>query len=509
MTAVLNELDLDLELPEGVVLPPRPELILPTHYHAPDYVSSLGDEVADLCKLAKFEPDAEQRFALDGIFGLTKRGKLAAFETCVIAGRQNLKTGLKKQAALGKVFLLKRPLYVWTAHEFPTAAEAFRDLCQLIESTPEFDRRVQHIHRGNGDEAIELDNGQRIIFRARTKTGGKGLSGDDVGYDEAFALEPLHVGSTMPLLSARPNPQVGYWSSAGYGKSAVLRSVRDRGRAHKGRALLYIEYCFPGEPGELCESAAECDHQPETAGCSLDNLELIQQANTQAGGRISWSYLLNERVALSGAGVKEYGRERAGWWDEPDNTDDAPAIDGALWRDLLNAKAKPPRRAVVAVAVSPKRRFSTVAVAGRGSQGRTLVFVKHAAGTGWVVPYLKRRAKRDDIAEVVLNLSGPAGFLKSALKKADIDFRALTGPEVSASVGWIQDAVTNGEVEHGGQAELLTAVENAKTRTSTSQAEMWDLRDPDVDITALEGVAMAGSVWSAGEGDYDVTESVW
>ena len=89
------------------------------------------------------------------------------------------------------MFLLDRRLIVWSAHEFSTAQEAFRDMLELVEGTPELDRKVKAVHRANGDEAIELLNGCRLKFKARTKAGGRGLTGDVVILDEAFALRPL------------------------------------------------------------------------------------------------------------------------------------------------------------------------------------------------------------------------------------------------------------------------------------------------------------------------------
>ncbi len=58
----------------------------------------------------------------------------------------------------------------------------------LITGCAPLARRVKKISYGNGEEAIELQTGQRLIFKARTKTGGRGLSGDKVVLDEAFAL---------------------------------------------------------------------------------------------------------------------------------------------------------------------------------------------------------------------------------------------------------------------------------------------------------------------------------
>jgi hypothetical protein len=74
---------------------------------------------------------------------------------------------------------------------------------------------VKRIYNGNGEERIEMNGGARLLFKARTKTGGRGLTGDKVILDEAFALQPGHMGALLPTLSVRPDPQVLYGSSAG------------------------------------------------------------------------------------------------------------------------------------------------------------------------------------------------------------------------------------------------------------------------------------------------------
>ena len=159
----------------------------------------------------RLPPDPAQRLALDAIFA-QKDGRSAAFEVAVISSRQNIKTAIFKMAALGWLFITGERLVVWSAHEFPTAAEAFRDLDDLVTGCDYLRRQVRNIYRGNGDESIELLSGARLIFKTRTKGGGRGLSGRKVILDEGFALRPMHMGALLPTLSAQPDPQVLYGS---------------------------------------------------------------------------------------------------------------------------------------------------------------------------------------------------------------------------------------------------------------------------------------------------------
>ena len=215
-------------------------LVEPAYRTDLDYAYTLGPEVSELATVAGFAPDPEQRLGLDLLFAMDNRDRSVAFEFAVVCARQNLKTGLFKQAVLGWLFLTEQNLVVWSAHEFDTAKEAFRDMAQLVEGCPDLDREVKRIYRGNGDESIELLSGQRLIFKARTKSGGRGLTGDKVVLDEAFALHADHMGALLPTLSVRPDPQVVYGSSAGLASSDVLRVIRDRGRAGRSPRLAYL-----------------------------------------------------------------------------------------------------------------------------------------------------------------------------------------------------------------------------------------------------------------------------
>ena len=110
---------------------PTALLAEPAFCHIPPYDRTDGPEVAELARLAGLPPDPAQELALDAIFA-QKGGRSAAFEVALIASRQNIKTATFKMAALGWLFITGERLVVWSAHEFRTAQEAFRDLEELV-----------------------------------------------------------------------------------------------------------------------------------------------------------------------------------------------------------------------------------------------------------------------------------------------------------------------------------------------------------------------------------------
>lgn len=460
---------------------PSATLVEPAYFTHPDYHSTLADEFCDLAEMAGFPADPEQRLTLEPMCGLDRFGRRVAFEVAVIGARQNIKTGLFKIAALGEAFIVETPLLVWSAHEFATAQEAFRDLTELIESTPDLDREVKHIHRSNGDEAIELLNGCRIKFKARTKSGGRGLSGKRVVLDEAFALQPSHMGALLPLLSAQDEPQVWYGSSAGLADSEVARSIRDRGR--KGSpSMVYVEWCAPKAK---CADPT-CAHDVGSDGCVLDSEAFWQMANPQMGRRIRVETIRNERLALP---PEEFARERLGWWDEPGVLEH---IFGAeKWaRCAIPAVEKPPTDGmVIGIGVSVDRSWSSISAAVPMS-GKALVGVLwRGRGTDGVVAEAARICGQYECRAVIDN-HGPGADLVEPLKDAGVQVSSLKTAEVLDAYAMFYDAVQTGSVAHMSHRELEDAVSGAQRRTI---GDRWAVgrRTSAVDVSPLEAAVLA------------------
>ncbi len=361
------------------------EAVRPTFEWSPDRDGSIGPQVASLCEQIGYVPDPEQRVGLDMIFA-ERGGKSASFETAVVCSRQNLKTGLFKMAALGWLFLTDQRLVVWSAHEFRTAQEAFGDLQALIGSSDFLSKRVARIRTGAGTEAIELKSGARLIFKARTNGGGRGLTGSKVILDEAFALRPYHMGALLPTLSAVPDPQVLYGSSAGQATSDVLRSVRDRGRKGGDPSLSYLEWCDPDPHGCVL---ADCDHELERPGCALDDETRWAASNPALGRRITIDYIRAERRALPPV---EFARERLGWWDEPGGE---PVINLTVWGESLDEDSKITGRHVFGLDMPVDRATTCIGVAGENAAGKThLEVVEEHRGSEWVIPWFTATEER-------------------------------------------------------------------------------------------------------------------
>lgn len=202
----------------------------PTRCHLPaGRIRSAGPDIVELAATAGLVLDEWQAWFLDEAMAETVDRRWAAFEVACVVPRQNGKGSIEEARQLGGLFYLREPLQVYTAHEFKTAYEHFLRITALIEGCPDMDRKVQRVRRGAGEQAIELRTGERLRFLARTGGSGRGLTGDVVYLDEAFALTAAMMGALLPTMSAVPNPQLWYMSSAPWTTSEVLHGVRRRG----------------------------------------------------------------------------------------------------------------------------------------------------------------------------------------------------------------------------------------------------------------------------------------
>src|SRR5262249_56902333 len=130
------------------------------------------------------------------------------------------------------------------------AAEAFLRIRHLIEGSPEFSAEVSRIRTTTGAEAVELKDGKRLRFVARSSGSGRGFSSDLVILDEAYKLGDQEMAALLPTLNARPDPQVWYTSTAGSPESVQLGRGGGRGVAGGGPGPGGVEW-WVGEEGEV------------------------------------------------------------------------------------------------------------------------------------------------------------------------------------------------------------------------------------------------------------------
>jgi hypothetical protein len=463
--------------------------------HVPEYVSSAGQEAVELARMAGLHLDPWQEFELAHSLGERRDGKWAAFEVAQVVPRQNGKDSVLEARELAGLFLLGERLLIHSAHQFDTSLEHFRRLLFLIESTPDFDKRVMQVKRSHGEEGIELIGGQRIRFRTRTKGGGRGFSGDFLALNEAMELPESTVGALMPTLSARPNPQLWYAASPvdqeHHEHGIVLARVRER--ALKGDpSLAYFEHSAEAESPEFVTDDMATDP------------DVWAQANPGLGIRISFEHVEREQRSMD---PRTFAVERLGVGDWP-STDGIGRrkIDPHDWARLIDKGSKPKDPVAFALDVTPDRSAAAIGVAGTRVDDRTHVeVVEHRRGTGWAAHRAAELVESHNALGLVLDAAGPAASLLPALAELGVKVEVVNSREHAQACGLLYDAADQDRLRHLGTQELSSAIAGAVTRP-LGDAWAWSRRSSSIDISPL--VACTLALWGLETLELPETEAV-
>lgn len=430
---------------------------VPRILSSPPRVSSAGEETVELAREAGLISDPWQELALYEAMGEDVRGKWAAFEVGICAPRQNGKNGITEARELGGLFLINE-LIVHTAHQFETSLAAFARLLELIESNPWLDQQVRRVSRAHGEEGIKLRNGAQIKFKTRTKSGGRGLSGDLVILDEAMILSEFSVGALLPLVSAKPNPQIWYTGSAVdadiHDAGRVFAGIRKRGLAGDDPSLVYIEFS--------CEEGADPTDPREWA-----------RANPALGIRISPEYIANEYRTLRHQG-NTFAVERLGIgnWPEPDE-EIKPAINPDRWSLLTNREpqfAVVPRRKLppmcIALDMTPDRQWVTIAAAVLLADGSVHVEVGYhqpPVALSIVSTVIGLLGRWDPVA-VVFDRNSPVASIMPDLIARGFEPETTTAAQMAQAMVGLAQAVDDATISHTGDPLILDAVKGSTWR---------------------------------------------
>lgn len=399
--------------------------------------------------------------------------KWSAFEVAGVVPRQNGKGAVMEARQLVGMFVIGERLQVHTAHEFKTCSEHFLRVKGLIEGSDELRQQVRIIRTGAGEQGIELLTGERLRFLARSRSSIRGFSADAVYFDEAFELPVATVGSVLPALSARPNPQAWFLSSAPQFGSDFLHSLLRRAESD--------------DPGSLFLRAWEND-----ADVAPDDVEAWRRVNPAIDIRIDESFIANEMRTLCATpeGIAEFKRERLGVREGGDGS--AGVIPMPIWKKLGGPVPSRIDSVAYGLAVGADGSFSSVGSAGRLPGGGQLYIdnVKFAEGSAWVIEFLvelharKRRPIRIDPA-------GSAGAFIRPLREAGVEVVEVSGREYQQACGELLSAVNARRLRHIDQATLDRSVAAAGRRDVGKEGGWVWVRPSAVDISPLKAATLA------------------
>lgn len=447
---------------------------------------TLAKDAIDLAGEAGLALDEWQQLVLTGGLGEVRKRWASTRVGCWVP-RQNGKGGIIEARVMAGLVLLKEPLIVWSAHQFSTAQEGFRRIRDLISATPELDRMVIEGRGGYKTGAlgmgIEFKNGQRLRFLARSRSSGRGFSGDCIILDEAQELSSEQMAAMLPTISARPDAQVWMFGTPPTNTEAWCYGLREDCEAGKERHA-WFDW---GAPAGLEEDA-------------WGDRDLWYATNPALGIRISEDTIEDE-FGPSGLGA-DFPHERLGLWrPKADGVDHV--IDPAMWSAIGEPSSQPGSDITLCVDVTPRRDHASIGIFSPRSDGLGhLELIDYRAGVKWLVPALAKLVALHNPVAIALDANSPALSLLDELAEAGI--RAPEDPERpdrgqlwipttaerAAAYGQMIDAVIEGEVRHRNQPLLNLAVAGARTRV-VGDLEMWTRRKATVDISPLITVTLA------------------
>ena len=452
-----------------------------------DRQGSAGPEAVELAALAGLELDDWQAWCLEHALSEQSDGQWSAFEVGILVSRQCGKGSILEARQLAGLALLGERLQVHTAHEFKTCFEHFLRMVQLCEACPDVDRQIVRIRRGAGEQAIEMRSGARLRFLARSGGSGRGMSGDAVYLDEAFALTQPMLGALLPTLSARPNPQVWYTSSAPLSTSVPLHNVRERAIASGGARLFFAEWSAP-------------------EGTEPDDVDAWYQAVPALGIRISEEAVAAELAAMRGS-EGEFLRERLGIPDPlPSLAGPPPKMDGKRWAD---SRVKVPPKVepgACTLAYDVHHGWADIAISTGTLADSYGEVIEHRKGDGWLPARLAELVKKWRPTAVGLDGgNGDAvavlGQVREFFESVGLDpelVKPLTQGQYKAACGDVVSAVDNGQAKrpHVTPDQLQTAGEVAAERR-IGESWVWDRKHSAAPLGPLVSWTIARSLLGA------------
>lgn len=479
----------------------------PRLQHLPVQTSSAGPAAVALAAVAGLHLDPWQAWVVDQILGEKEEWyynevldkvmkKASAYETALIVARQNGKGAILECIELAWLYLLGAKVIVHSAHEFATSREHFQRLEGLISNTSEM---VSELARGgikwsHGDESINLANGQRLLFKTRTKGAARGFSIDKLVMDEAMILSSAGVAAMMFATSARPDVQIVLSGSAGDKDSEHFGRARSRGIKGNDHRLFLAEWS-----ADLCDELCpkECEAHDKRG-----NPLVWAKANPGMGIRLNAENVQSE---YGGYDEEIFNRERLSVGDWPADGEAWAVISEEGWANCFDILSSLQGAPTFAIDTTPDKKYSCIGVAGDNGEGfiHTEVTGKEGVsdyrpGTDWVVRRAKEINKKHRNAQWIIDKGTQAGMYLDEMESAGLKVISPVQRDYAQGCGDFFASVmpiggSTPSIRHIDQKELRTALAGADKRDVGENMWVWSRRDSATDISPL--IAVTNAVW--------------
>lgn len=456
----------------------------PRVFSAPKFSTSSGQEAVRLAASFGLFLDDWQAWFLEQSLGERPDGKWAASKVGLVVPRQNGKGSILEARELAGLFLFKEKRLTHSAHEAKTAKDHFDRMESLLRDAGYGDDKIVYRRSTTEVSITAKRTGCKLQFYTRTADGGRGLGGDVVVIDEAYAVTRDQMAALKPTMAARSltgNPQIWFTSSAGFAHSDVLAGIRKDGEVGKPR-LCYADWSA-------------------SPGSDIYDRNAWAEANPGLNIRITEDFLEDEITDL---GEERFGREHMGLW-----ADSAHAvITPDMWERVKDSASEPVDDVVFAVDAEVDGSQASIAVAGPNADGR--VHVELAAvgpGLSWAAGRLIEMCERHHPRAVVVDSASTAASLIPALQAAQIEPMVTTSQHMQRACSGFLSAVADLSLAHTGLEPRLTVSVLSGGKRPLGDAWAWRKRS-GTGLSPLVAVTLAHYGWavnSEGEG----TVNLW
>lgn len=469
--------------------------------------------------------DPWQADSVEILCSFTSDLKWACVEYCEMVPRQNGKGAILEARVLLGFLALNEKLILWSAHEYKTALEAFNRLQELffalgtkindfLVEIPSDDGPIPiKIITSHGKEGFRrLDTNQRIKFVARTKGSGRGMTGDLVIIDEAYAYTAEQQEAQTPVILARPNPQIVYASTPPLtgDTGEVLYALQERAEIGD-ETLGYRDWGLAGTLEELDL-------------IDLDNRDLWDRVNPSVSvGRLTMAKIAVAKRSMRTSRGRGFARECLGVW--PRKRKGVGSLDLKKWEAIGDVDSRRHGDVALAFDIAPDRSHAAIGLYGLRADGLGhMQVLDYRPGTAWLIPRLTELRLLLDPLVVVAGALSVKSMNTELLNSGVTAPENVTAPhrgclwvmsftEMSAATSRLIDTVNQGTARHQHQDALTDSVRVAKTRQS-GDGVTWTKRISELegDITPLVTVTQAE--WGFEDigprvlADYEVLDSI-
>lgn len=475
----------------------EPQLhLMPADVHSLD----AAREAIDLANAYGGNLDRAQEIALETAMATTASGHWAASTFGNAVPRQNGKGDtIQWRELYGATQLHERIAH--TAHEAPTAIQAFQRMEALIQHYPDLRRLVKRFRYANGEQAVEFNSGAFIIYRTRTGSGLRGWDEIDLlVVDEAQHAQEEHLAAIAPTQTVAANPQAYFAGSAGLSSSVVWWRMRMDAIRKVTGAFGWVEHTAElleiDDRGRLLSSAPD---PTDESAWALANPAYGYRIG--GGGEGSRRYVDGELRKL---GPDLFLRERCGVWD-PIPTADGPEakIPSDAWQGTATTNPPEVHPGSCVFAFDVHNGWASISVAAGTQSDAYVEIVAHQSGTGWLPRRLAELAEK--WKPLAIGLDGGNGQTVAALGEIREHFddtgldpdliKPLTSNEYKAACGSFLRAVVEHTVSRPVVApDQLDAAAGVAPERRIGDAFVWDRKTSTMPISPLVAATVARSL---------------